>query len=97
MRAGSSSGEFTIFAKGNSPEQVVITGCPLCYRHKMQRECYVHFGVRNLMQPHRVLYLGTVCVSYSQHVGVVVGEQLRSTPAADTQLLVTINMSVSCI
>lgn len=37
LKAGSSSVEFTIFAKGNGVEQLVITGFPLSL-HKLVRK-----------------------------------------------------------
>lgn len=35
-----------------------------------------------------VKYLGTVCVSYPQHIGVILGKEFGSAPATDTQLLI---------
>lgn len=40
------------------------------------------------------LYLSTVCVSYSQHVRVVLGEELGSGTTADAQLLITKNTAI---
>lgn len=40
------------------------------------------------------VYLGTVCVSYAQHIRVVLGEKFGSASTTDTQLLITKNSPI---
>lgn len=42
-----------------------------------------------------MMYLGTVCVPNPQHKRVVLGEELGSAAAADTQLFISKNTAIS--